>query len=95
MKYVIIEKSILARIAAFILRGKSVAIVFGKRISLSGVSKEDFLKDSRWLKHELVHIKQYERYGFFRFIFLYLIESIRKGYYNNKFEAEARREAEK
>jgi hypothetical protein len=52
--------------------------------------KEDFLKNKRWLNHEICHIKQFEDNGFLTFIFKYLMESLRNGYYNNKYEIEAR-----
>ncbi|MBX2932961.1 MAG: DUF4157 domain-containing protein [Ferruginibacter sp.] len=84
------ENSWLAKIAALKLKSHSVAIVLGKTIHLHNVAKNDFLKDTRWLKHELCHIKQFKQYGFVGFIIKYLWESIRKGYYNNRFEVEAR-----
>ncbi|MBS1755257.1 MAG: DUF4157 domain-containing protein [Ferruginibacter sp.] len=76
--------------AALKLKSHSVAMVLGKTIHLHNVSKENFLKDERWLKHELCHIRQFKQHGYFLFIAKYLWESLRKGYYNNRFEAEAR-----
>jgi hypothetical protein len=35
-------------------------------------------------------VAQYRQFGFVPFIFLYLAEWIKKGYYNNRFEVEAR-----
>jgi hypothetical protein len=67
-----------------------MAIVIGKTIHLHNTTKEDFLKDECWVKHELCHVQQYKRLGLVRFIALYLWESIRSGYTKNKFEAEAR-----
>lgn len=90
MKINVKERSFIARIAAMILRTNNVAIVFGKTIFLWNATKEDFLKNKKWLRHELVHVRQFLRYGFFPFIFMYLWESIKKGYYHNKFEVEAR-----
>ncbi|MEO6813147.1 MAG: DUF4157 domain-containing protein [Ginsengibacter sp.] len=88
------ENSWIAKIAAKKLQSDKVAIVIGKTIHLHHVSRQEFLKDSKWCKHEMCHIEQFKRHGFFSFIFKYLLESIRNGYYNNKYEAEAR-EAEK
>ena len=88
------EKSPIARIAAWKLGTSSVAIVFGKTIHLHNVTREDFLHNDRWVKHELCHIWQFEQHGYYGFIIKYLVESLRKGYYNNKYEVEAR-EAEK
>ena len=90
MDYFIRENSWIAKMAAFKLRSARVAIVIGDTIHLHNTTKEDFLKDERWVKHELCHIMQFRKYGFFNFIFKYLLESIKHGYYNNKYEVEAR-----
>jgi hypothetical protein len=90
LNYRIKENSILARIAAWKLNSKKVAIVFGNTIHLCRTSREEFLNDRRWLRHELKHVEQFQRYGFTRFIFLYLREWVKKGYENNKYEVEAR-----
>jgi hypothetical protein len=91
---VIVENAFLARLAAIKLNSPAVAMVWKDRIYLSGVSKEAFLKDRKWLVHEMVHIAQFRRHGTFRFVFLYLFEWIKKGYRNNKYEIEAREKAE-
>ncbi|MGC4233390.1 MAG: DUF4157 domain-containing protein [Niabella sp.] len=91
MKYFTIkENSFFAKLAARKLRSKNVAIVFGSCIHLYGVPKADFLSNKRWLRHELKHIEQYERLGFFRFILIYLWQTIRVGYYRCGLECEAR-----
>jgi hypothetical protein len=90
VKVKIKENSFVARIAAWKLRSKQVAIVFGNTIHLHNTSSEQFLSNKRWLNHELEHIRQYREHGFIRFIARYLIESIKKGYYNNRFEVAAR-----
>jgi hypothetical protein len=84
------ENSWLAKIASRKLKSPKVAMVFGKTIHLYNTSREEFLKNERWVCHELAHVKQYAKHGCIRFLFMYLIESIRKGYRNNKFELEAR-----
>jgi len=86
----IVENSLLARLARVTLKSNNVAMVVGKAIYLSGVKKEIFLKNKAWVAHEYCHIRQFEKYGFFRFLWLYLVESVKVGYYNNKFELEAR-----
>jgi hypothetical protein len=91
MKYRIKENSWIAKIAAAKLKSANVAIVIGKTIHLHRVSKADFLKNEKWVKHEMCHLQQFRKYGFFNFIYRYLAESIRAGYYNNKYEAEARK----
>ena len=88
--YFIKEKSLLAHIAAWKLNTSSVAIVLGHTIHLHNTKKEDFLKNKRWLNHEICHIKQFEDNGFLTFIFKYLMESLKNGYNNNKYEIEAR-----
>jgi hypothetical protein len=86
----IIENSWLAKIAAKKLKANNVAMVLGKNIHLHGCSKDDFLKNERWVRHEIAHVNQWLKWGKLRFTALYLFESFKKGYYNNKFEAEAR-----
>jgi hypothetical protein len=94
MKVRIRENSWLARIASFNMRADKLAIVFGNTIHLHNTARAEFLNDPFWVCHELKHVEQYRRYGFYGFIFRYLIESMKKEYYNNKFEVEAR-ESEK
>ena len=88
--FTIKENSWVARIAAWKLKSHSVAIVFGSAIHLWNSSKEEFLQNEKWLKHELCHIRQYKQHGYLGFIIKYLWESVKKGYYNNKIEVEAR-----
>ena len=90
MEFKIKENSVIARIAAWKLKSENVAITIGKTIHLYEVSKEDFLKNEKWVKHEKCHLQQFKKHGFFTFIFKYLWESMKVGYYKNKFEAEAR-----
>jgi hypothetical protein len=88
--YFIKENSWVAKLAAKKLRSDNAAIVIGKTIHLHNTSTQKFLQDERWLKHELCHIKQFKDYGFINFIAKYLLEWLKHGYFNNKFEAEAR-----
>ena len=89
------ENSWLAKIAAKKLHTSSVAMVLGKTIHLHNTTKEDFLKNTKWVKHELCHVQQFKQYGFFMFVIKYLYESIKVGYYNNKYEVEAREAEDK
>lgn len=84
------ENTFIARLAARKLKAKNVALVVGHTIHVYGVTKETFLADERWVRHELKHIEQYRRYGLFGFLFRYLIQTIRHGYYNCPLEKEAR-----
>ncbi len=90
MKISIKEKSFIARIASKILHEKSVAVVIGKTIHLWNADKQNLLKNKKWLRHELVHIQQFRQYGFIKFLLLYAWETLKNGYYNNKFEVAAR-----
>jgi hypothetical protein len=90
MIYKVRESSWIARFAAWKLGVKQVAIVIGDTIHLHNTGKEEFLRNRRWLKHELKHIEQFRKHGFVPFVCKYLWESFRVGYYNNKFEKEAR-----
>lgn len=84
------ENSWLAKIAAKKLGAASVAMVLGNTIHLHNASKHDFLQNEKWVKHELCHLQQFRQHGYVGFIAKYIWESIWKGYYNNKFEVEAR-----
>lgn len=95
MDYKVVERSPFARIARMVLKSSNVAMVLGKSIHLSGVNRDTFLQDEGWVAHELCHIRQFQEHGFFRFLWLYLRESMRVGYYNNKYEVEARVEGMK
>ena len=88
--YSIKENSWIAKLAAIKLRSNRVAIVIGKTIHLHNTTKQEFLKDEKWVKHELCHVKQFQQNGYLFFIVKYVWESIRHGYYNNKYEVEAR-----
>ncbi len=81
----------MAKIAARKLDSPSMAMVIGKTIHLHNATKESFLKNKRWVRHEVAHVKQYARLGVLRFIFLYLLETFNKGYENNSFEVDARK----
>jgi hypothetical protein len=68
----------------------SVAMVLGQTVHLSGATREEFLADPEWVAHEEVHLRQVRDLGLAQFLFQYLAESARVGYYQNKFEVEAR-----
>jgi hypothetical protein len=66
------ENSWLAKIAAFKLGTKAVAMVLGKTIHLYNTTEAEFLRDERWVKHELCHIKQFKEHGYFLFVVKYI-----------------------
>lgn len=68
-----------------------MAMVVGSTVYLYNTSKQEFLADKSWVRHEQKHIEQYRMYGTAGFIARYLLESIRHGYYRNRFEVEARK----
>ncbi|WP_223652613.1 hypothetical protein [Hymenobacter psoromatis] len=81
----------LARVARLVLGNTSrVAMVIGQRVHLSGATRAEFLADPEWVAHEEVHLRQVRDLGLPRFLWQYLLESARVGYYQNKFEVEAR-----
>lgn len=84
------ENSWLAKIAAKKLHSHAVAMVLGNTIHLHNTTRQEFLQNKKWVKHELCHVQQFKQHGYILFIIKYLWESIRKGYHNNKFEVEAR-----
>jgi Domain of unknown function (DUF4157) len=84
------EGSWLARLAARKLGVRQVALTLGDTIHLCRTSREEFLDNPRWVKHEMVHVEQFRHFGFWNFLGRYLWETVRKGYYMNRFEVEAR-----
>jgi hypothetical protein len=84
------EGSWLARWAAKNLGFDYVAMVFGRTIHLHNTTTEKFFARPSWVIHELKHVEQYERFGLLRFLIKYGLEHLRKGYWNNALEAEAR-----
>lgn len=89
-KVFIKEGALIAKLATKLIKSKNAAIVINKTIYVYNVTAVQFLSDKSWVLHELKHVEQYERYGIIRFIILYLIESVKKGYRKNRFEVEAR-----
>jgi len=84
------ENSWVAKLSAKQLGSKKVAVVVGKTIHLFNTSREEFLKDEKWVCHELAHVQQFEKYGVVKFLALYLLESMKKGYRMNRYELEAK-----
>jgi hypothetical protein len=90
MNVQLVENSWLAAIAAKKLGRSKVAMVIGRRIYLHNTTVDQFVSNKRWVRHELKHVDQYRENGILGFLWKYMIESIRKGYYNNRFEIAAR-----
>lgn len=86
--------SLIAKIGAFRLKQRSMALTFGNTIHLHNVTKDAFLKRTSWVCHELKHVEQFNKHGIIAFTIKYIYYSIRFGYYNNPLEKEAR-DAEK
>lgn len=84
------EKSLLARIAARKLHSPNAAIVVKNTVYLWGVSRDHFLQSPAWTRHEAAHVYQYKKHGLIKFLWLYVKETLNNGYYNNRFEQEAR-----
>ncbi len=92
MKVRIKENSWIAKLAAAKLKSQQVALVIGHTIHLYNTSREAFLADPQWVCHELKHVLQYRQYGVPGFLFRYITDCARNGYYNSRFEKEARGE---
>lgn len=86
----ILENAWIARIAAWKLHSDQMAVTLGNRIYLWHTDRETFLGQPAWVRHELCHVRQFQRYGWVRFLGLYLWENLRHGYRGNAFEQEAR-----
>ena len=80
----------LARMAARILKTSRIAVTVNRTIYLYNCNKQDFLKNKKWVCHEIAHIGQYKRIGSLSFVAAYLFQCLVNGYKNNKFEKEAR-----
>ena len=91
----IVENSPLARLARLKLAAPNVAMVLGRSIHLSGVTREAFLRDPFWVAHEMEHIRQFERHGRWGFLVRYVWGWARHGYFQIPFEVEARAAAER
>jgi hypothetical protein len=84
------EKSLLARLAARHLGYGHVAMVIGRNIYLHNVNVATFLARPSWVVHELKHVDQYREHGVLGFLWKYGRDYLKNGYWNNRFEREAR-----
>lgn len=91
----IVENSPFARLARLKLGAPNVAMVLGQSIHLSGVTREQFLRDPFWVAHEMEHIRQFQEFGRLGFLVRYLRDWVRHGYFNIPFEVAAREAAER
>jgi hypothetical protein len=90
MLVVIKENSCIAKLAAKRLKSSNMAITIGRTIYLYNATKQELLSQPHWLRHEVEHVLQYQQYGIPGFLLRYVWESLRRGYYNNKYEVAAR-----
>lgn len=67
-------------------RIKAQAITLYPFIIYRSEKAKDFYRS-----HEMVHVEQVRRLGWLKFYASYLNESRKKGYFNNKYEVEARK----
>jgi len=84
----VVENSAIAKIVGKIKREEIYAITFGKTIFVS-CKKEDFFAQEWWVKHELAHVRQYEKHGIVRFLALYIYYAVFHPKSVNPFELEA------
>lgn len=90
IKVYIKENSWIARISAFKLGVNNCATAIGSTIHLHNTSRNELIKNTAWLRHEVCHVKQWNDKGYLLFLFDYVWLSIRYGYYQNPYEKEAR-----
>ena len=69
------------------------AITTSQYCSRYSCDKATVDSDPRWRIHEDTHKQQYADLGWFNFVYQYLLDSIKNGYTNNKFEVAAREAA--
>lgn len=79
-----------SRLARLALPRKYVAITLGDHV----FTRLEHLEEAI-LRHEAVHVRQWQRYGLVRFACLYVWFHIRYGYWRNPFEVEARSEEDR
>lgn len=91
MNVFIKEKSWIAKLAAMKLQSDNCAIVFINTIYLHNISKQDILTTEHLLRHEVMHVHQWKRFGALLFLWKYITYSIKYGYFNNPLEVEARK----
>lgn len=83
------EDSGLARLAARRMGTANMAVTVGRTIYLYHATRAEFLGNPRWVNHEICHLLQFRRYGFFGFLWRYGWETMQQGYRGNKYEKEA------
>ena len=84
---VLVRSALVPRIAGWLsgMGGPAAAVTLGRTILVA----PDVRPTERLLRHELVHVRQWEREPY-AFPFRYTAAHIRHGYGSNPFEAEAR-----
>jgi len=75
-----------SRLAAMFLPSRFVAITLGRHVFTPLTTLPPHI-----LRHEAVHVRQWERHGYIPFLFRYLWFHFRCGYEHNPFEIDARR----
>jgi hypothetical protein len=90
-----VYNSKLAKFLKWWKKENNYAITTSKNCCRYSCDKEIVDDHPKWRKHEETHKAQFARMGWFNFIFSYILENIMEGYNDNRFEIEARKEAEK
>lgn len=80
----------------FIYNSKLVKYLLPKRYCAITISSKTCLVRDGYLKpsmrrHEMVHGVQFKREGWVRFVFNYIRQNLTYGYWDNKYEQEARK----
>lgn len=83
--------TLVSKIAAVFMRpskSEALATTIGKTIHLHNITPEDFVQRQAFLRHELQHSIQYHTISLF--LLKYIWETVRHGYFQNRYEVEAR-----
>lgn len=90
IKILIKENTLVSKIAFRLIKSyknKAVASAIGKTIHLHAISDIDFVNKDMFLRHEMQHAIQYQTIRLFAL--KYIWETIKNGYFKNKYEVEA------
>ena len=90
IKVEIKENTLVSKIAFRLIKSfknKAVASTIGKTIHLHNITAKEFVYKDAFLRHELQHAIQFTTIRFFWL--KYIIETLKMGYFKNKYEVEA------
>lgn len=90
------ENTFISKVAFRLIKSfkhKAVATTIGHTIHLHNISSRSFAYRDRFLRHEMQHAIQFATIKFFWL--KYLLETLKSGYFKNKYEVEAEESKDK